>query len=514
MAYKVLLIDDEPGALEGMQLWINWEELGFEVCGTCSNGLEGLQQIQEQLPDVVITDVNMPMMDGLEMISAWQQQQHSKKVSFAIVSGYSDFAYAQRAMRYGINHYLLKPVFQEEVELELKEIYQELVQEAEKQSLNRIATYEETVSLIKRLLTEQSVPQDGTLLMPLETISASREQWNFYIVQANASEFTECRETAASLLASEPSMFLIDLDEGSFGIVYGYTPGLKQGSGACPVIEELMRRYAGQRLFVAAGREESSLLSIGSCFRTAKEAIEHVFYKPDYNKVVYYSDIRDTPFHYHFDIRLMDDMLGAIELLHKSSLREAIHSAEGNFRETRTEPGIVKKVIIHLLYRTIEYVREINSTSAEALLEKYSIPEISGSVLHINDLLNQLLVCGEESIDLLLKEQKKNSQGIVQKINSYMQEHFRENITIKKLAEIFYLNPVYLGQLLLKKNGLSYNESVHNLRIAEAVRLLENDKLKNSRIAELVGYGNYSHFLKQFEKRMGMSPNEYKNNRL
>lgn len=79
MTYKVLLIDDEPGALEGMQLWIDWNKLGFEVCGTCSNGLEGLQQIQEQLPDLVVTDVNMPIMDGLEMIAAWRQR-HSKKL--------------------------------------------------------------------------------------------------------------------------------------------------------------------------------------------------------------------------------------------------------------------------------------------------------------------------------------------------------------------------------------------------------------------------------------------------
>ncbi|WP_338554652.1 response regulator [Paenibacillus sp. KS-LC4] len=513
MTYKVLLIDDEPAALEGMQLWIDWNKLGFEICGTCSNGLEGLQQIKEQLPDLVVTDVHMPIMDGLDMIAAWRQQ-HLKKVSFVIVSGYSDFKYAQRAMRYGINHYLLKPIISEEAELEIEGIHRELVQEAEKQSFDQLATYEETVALIKKWLTEQSVSNDSVQAAPLISLSGAREKWNFYLVQADAFMFAELRETVLSLLALEPFMFVIDLEENSFGIVYGYTLEAVDEDRACLVINELMRRYAGRRLFVAAGMEESSLLDIGKCLRTAKQAIAYLFYKTDYNEVVYYSDIRDKPFHCHYDIHLMDGMLGAIEMLHKSSFREAVHSAASSFREKLIAPDIVKKIVIHLLYRIIEYVRETVDTPAEALLEKYSISEISSSVLHINDLLNRLLVCGEESIELLLQEQTQKSQGIVQKINDYIQEHFRENLTIKQLGEVFYLNPVYLGQLLMKKNGLGFNESLHDLRIAEAVSLLEQNKLKNCDIAERVGYSNYSHFLKEFEKRWGTSPSKYKNNKL
>ncbi|MNC43927.1 putative response regulatory protein [compost metagenome] len=104
MTYKVLLIDDEPSALEGMLLWIDWRELGFEICGTCGNGQEGLRLIGELDPDLVITDVNMPLLNGLEMIGAWQQAG-GREIKFVILSGYSEFEYAQTAIRYGINHY-------------------------------------------------------------------------------------------------------------------------------------------------------------------------------------------------------------------------------------------------------------------------------------------------------------------------------------------------------------------------------------------------------------------------
>lgn len=154
MKYKVLLIDDEPSALEGMQIWIDWQALGFEVCGTSSNGKEGLQLIKQLLPDLVITDVNMPLMNGLEMVAAWQQEE-TKKIKFAILSGYSEFEYAKTAIRYGINHYLMKPLFEEEAAEELKEIYQELEEESQKRSLNQMATSEEVVSLLKRILNEK-----------------------------------------------------------------------------------------------------------------------------------------------------------------------------------------------------------------------------------------------------------------------------------------------------------------------------------------------------------------------
>lgn len=151
MKYKVLLIDDEPSALEGMQLWIDWEELGFELCGTCGNGREGLRLMKLLEPDLVITDVNMPLMNGLEMIEAWQEQDAGRP-KFVILSGYSEFEYARTAISYGISHYLLKPVFPEEAAEELREIHQELEQEANRRMIHEIASEEEAVALIRGLL--------------------------------------------------------------------------------------------------------------------------------------------------------------------------------------------------------------------------------------------------------------------------------------------------------------------------------------------------------------------------
>lgn len=209
MKYKVLLIDDEPSALEGMQLWIDWQALGFEVCGTSSNGKEGLQLIKQLLPDLVITDVNMPLMNGLEMVSAWQQEE-TKPIKFAILSGYSEFEYAKTAIRYGINHYLMKPLFEEEASEELKEIYRELEQETQKRSLNQMANSEEVVSLLKSILNEKA--EDKSDFTVLTRLSEGKSLWNICLLQTDPAMYTEIREKAVALLTNTESMFLIDLE--------------------------------------------------------------------------------------------------------------------------------------------------------------------------------------------------------------------------------------------------------------------------------------------------------------
>lgn len=512
MKYKVLLIDDEPSALEGLQMWIDWEKLGFEICGTSSNGTEGLRLIQQLSPDLVITDVNMPVMNGLEMIASFKKE-NPKEVKFVIISGYSEFEYAQTAIRYGINQYLLKPVIAEEAEEELREIYQELEEERRQQHLDQIASAEEVVTIIKELINKS--PEEQADASILTTLSASCKEWNFCIVQTECKSYAELRGRTASIAAREDAMFLIDLEPNSFGIVYGYSPGSSEKRNIDSLINVLQQGSDILPLNIALGASETSLFRIVNSYLTAKETLNHYFYTAGGSVILSYQDIVSLPFSYHYDqIRLMDAMLSPFNQLNTTGFNQAVDAAACSFREMRMAPEIVKKIVIHIMYKIIEYTREASVEPMISLLDKFRIPEILDSMLTLEELIHNLLSCGQESIDILQSEQDRRSQGIVQEINEYIQEHFHESLTIKKLAEIFYMHPVYLGQLLMKKNGIHFNEQLHNLRIQEAASLLRQSKLKNCEIAEKVGYSNYSQFLKQFEKKMEMCPNEYKNNKI
>lgn len=513
MRFKVLLVDDEPAALEGMQLWINWPELGFEICGTSSNGAEALEKIGQLHPDLVVTDVRMPGMDGLEMIEAWQKQNARQQVSFAIVSGYSEFQYAQKALRFGITRYLLKPIDEEMAAEELRAIYQELAEEQERQRITRIASYEETIRLLKEWLhASPGQPRDKDRITALSSL---REAWNVCLIQPSDSSFTETREQVAAYAGEREAMYLIDLDYGSLeygglALVYGFHPD-EDGPDGMIQLRELESLFRGLGAVASAGQGVASLQEIAVAFSQAQTALQHQFYAEGPAGVLAYRNVAALKFHRRYDqTELADRIVGALQLLDRAGLEEGLSEAERKFREHYLAPDIVRKFVIHLSYLMMEHLEELPDQAAK-LQSKYDIPGMASATSSLRELMGRIHAFGMECIDGLLKDKAERSQGVIQDINAYIREHFREPLTIKKLAEVFYLHPVYLGQLLQKKNGISFHEMIHNFRIEEAVRLLQDGSLNNGEIAEQVGYVNYGQFLKQFEKRLQMSPNEYRN---
>lgn len=510
MMFKVLLVDDEPGALEGMELWVPWGEMGFEICGTCDNGMEGLEKIRELKPDLVVTDVNMPIMSGLEMIKAWREQGKSE-VSFVVVSGYSDFEYAQKAMHYGVHHYLLKPLIAEEAEKELYDIRAELIRKSKQERLERIADYEETVTVLKKLMMAQSLEEGEQAI--IRRMSALQERWNICLLQVDSPIVTEFRERASSVISTASSMFLVDADQGHLSIIYGFN-GDEFESYSWSKILEIIQNDQDQRLFVGAGHSQPSLLEISSSYRTAKTAVKYRFYNQGYDGVTLYRDIEGLQFSHPYDqLQLMDTILRAVELMDQDEFAGAVNRAREVFRTSFTQPDIVKKLVVHMMHRIAEFTGIVKDISEEEIIEKYRVYELAGSVLNLDELMGRLQAIGMEIIHVLLQEQSQQAQGVIFEINQYIHEHYREGLTIKKLAEVFFLHPVYLGQLLIKRNGIGFNDMIHKLRIEEAVRLLADHSYKNSEIAERVGYSSYGQFAKQFERRMGMSPNQYKNSK-
>lgn len=117
--YKVLLVDDEIFVRKGLRNLMDWESLGYEICDEAGNGQEALEKIRRLEPDLVIADIRMPILDGLELIRRVTEEE-AYRPSFIIVSGYHDFQYAQRALRYGVHDYILKPIDETELETTLK----------------------------------------------------------------------------------------------------------------------------------------------------------------------------------------------------------------------------------------------------------------------------------------------------------------------------------------------------------------------------------------------------------
>jgi two-component system response regulator YesN len=134
---KVLLVDDEPYVLEGLRVMVDWSAYGFKVCGEATNGEDALEIVKICNPDLIITDIKMPVMDGLEFIKLSYEKLNSK-AKFIILSGYDEFSYAKQAMTYKIKNYLLKPLDDDELKEVISELSTEILDERRKaENINR-----------------------------------------------------------------------------------------------------------------------------------------------------------------------------------------------------------------------------------------------------------------------------------------------------------------------------------------------------------------------------------------
>ncbi|WP_059053354.1 response regulator [Paenibacillus senegalimassiliensis] len=509
MAFKVLLIDDEPWALEGLQLWIDWEGLGFDVCGTCGNGAQGLKLMEELEPDLVMVDIHMPVMDGLEMIQAWRKAGR-QDTKFVILTGYSDFEYARKALKCRVSRYLLKPLDEEQTYLEIQAIQQELREEQAKLQISKAARREKETLLIQELLTGSVLSQPDR--EELESLSLLATYWNVCLVQGREKELMRLRSMVAESASEREGtpMYLAQLRPHVFCLVFGSYE--HQEGQSEDRIEAIARHLAGFHACVSigVGKRVASLMEIGASYRAAADALMHTFYESGRNKIIHYADVKEGEFQsYYQQADLLERVLDSLRVLDAADYEEIVNSIDQAFREASIYPDEARKFIIYLLHEISMYMSGQMEQAAGPSHRLFDIPNLNEG-LNFDELIGMLRSCGRACFDWLLQETVAGAQGIVQDINEYMESHFRERLTIKMLAERFFLHPAYLGQLLMRKNGVNFHEFLHNLRIEEASRLLRSHRYKNSEIAEMVGYTSYQYFLQQFEKRLGMSPNEYK----
>ena len=510
MTFKVLLIDDEPWALEGLQLWIPWEQLGFEICGVCENGAEGLKRMEEQKPDLVMVDIHMPVMDGLEMIEEWRRRGNGT-TKFIIITGYSDFEYARKALKFRVSRYLLKPLDEDQAVLEIRAVVQELIKEQEQLHIGQVVQREHEILSIKEALMGKELSIEANQV--IESLSQSAEEWNVCLIQVPQENAARWISLAADFLNQWDTVYMVRLRNNLVSIVFGDAAAHETREPIRKQLEIMARRLASFRAFMAAGSAVPSLTRIRHSQITAEEALLHAFYEQENSFILDYDKLKDQNFSKHYNqLEILERIQAAFQLIDHAAYRSVVEYMQQTFLQTRVHPDEAQKFVIYLLHEIRTYMDKQMTQNSGIPNQLFEIPNLDEALLTFDVLMDMLYSCGRVCFELLLKENPAEAQGIVQDINDYIHVHFREGLTIKMLAEHFFLHPAYLGQLLIRKNGIGFNEMLHNLRIEESCRLLQMNQYKNSEISEKIGYSSYPLFLKQFEKRMNMSPNDYKKN--
>lgn len=408
--YKAIIVDDEKKIRDGLKKLINWEEHGFIIVGQAGDGVEALELYARTKPSLVVTDIKMPRMDGLEL--ACELKKTNPDISIIILSGYNDFNYAKQAIKANVSNYLMKPVNVDELCGELDSIRDKITSRLSLESKNK-----QDDENIKNMLLVKLINGDLTEEEAMKTALAHNIKLHC------AKSLCVCIVDIPTLLKGQSSLSKSDIQLKKFIVnnIMEELLGSKPSRYCC--------EYSKGRYCILAASADAEL----------KAEL------------------------------LVDEM----------------HTVAGSLKEF-CDPDVTIAVgsIVGSASRLTESYK-----SAAALFDLKLGAAGNEKVLYA--------ACSDSSTDII-------------KILRYIHRHYHEELSLKKLAEVFYISPSYLGQLLIKETGEYFNDLLNKTRVENAKKLLQENIYSIQKISELVGYKNVEHFYKNFKNITGINPANYK----
>ncbi|RXJ02076.1 DNA-binding response regulator [Anaerobacillus alkaliphilus] len=516
---RVLLVDDEVFVRKGLSSLINWEQYGFEISWEADNGEDAFKIILEEKPDLVITDVRMPVVDGLTLIKKVREIENETK--FIIISGYNDFSYAQQAVRYNVLDFVLKPVDQDELEETLYKLSQRLkLEEIESEKQQKVIA-EQIITQILEGTFEENEEAEWTRYLNLE-----KEAYYYLLVELNNLTHVDDEATIKTLVTEVPEIILKLTDQKNQMLVQqqpDYAVGillpesyLKTYKGDIAVFssefKKILKQKSNKEMTVCIGAKAKNISELKKSYETANQ-IRHYKYILENAKEqsINYETVKDIEVKYNeLDAKIYISLMEQVEENNIEAIKKTVDQIFLEFQTKIFTPKSVKTSIDRCVHGIIQTVNDMDGdkdsfSTLKAMLDW----EDDNLTLHeLKQRLYSFIIEGSTIIQSLRKE---NMKGDIHKIKSYIENNYHQNISLKSIANKFYMNPVYMGQLFKKTFGVYFKEFLLKIRIDEAKKLLRQTDMRVYEVADKVGFGSTDYFVTQFEKINKLTPTEYRN---
>ncbi len=470
--YKVLLADDEAWVLESLKTIIDWEACGYKIIGAAYNGIEALQMILELAPDIVLTDIRMPDMNGLEMIKKVNDLRLD--VLFIIASGYAEFAYVQKAMSFGAIGYCLKPFDDTEIKNSLDKAAARLKKKRESARPDILELIEEaddgdTTALLRQLKDYGLDAAAGRLSVLASIGRGTLELW-------------EGAQYAALRVGALKKLYLVQ-DE---------LPTDKKRFLEKQLSEDIISIGAGRPVSDASKLKEAISEAVCCCydyFITGKTG---------------FFEARDIPIHPLNE--LLKKLKTAVSDKDITAISDIIRQMKSLFEER-----IYGIKAAHQVYTmAVSYVFEYIEAGNEVYIESFE--QLAGAFENIGAMLDSLERLILDSIGVrqnLFSGEVRNET--VKELIDYVNSSFNKEISVQSLSTKFFINPNYISRVFKKEVGQNLIEYLTKLRLDYASRLLRETRLSVQQISEKAGYNDYFYFTRIFKKATGKTPSQYRN---
>ncbi len=486
---KLIIVDDEPMVCESMRSMIDWDAIGIEVIATCSNGIDALDVIIDEHPDIVMSDIKMPVMDGIELLK--HAKQINPKVEFIFITGFAEFEYARTAMKYGVHHYLIKPCGEKEI-LEAvsavaksvrasKEAFSVAFSNPEFAMQNHlVAKYFGYENIFKDRWAEQTtIEQEKTPYICVELFPFPAEKGADLVKALRHDWVKNYPQIPLHIVSTHTSAQIFFEDNGEFS-----SDAFERSA------KDYMMRYFGEIRNIVFRKYKNLKCLIDAL----------VPYMKATDVVYFYREGQQIPIESSHS--LIDSCMLAAEKILTGSDTEKEHARfELSHMLNRSDSLYTLQGIISILIRRIDADRDLN-------------PDLAFHAQLYSDIetLTEAFITWLSTVD----EKKKTAseyKDYIQTAISYVEEHISDSsLSLKWISEnILFMNVDYVSKQFLKQTGMKFSQYLNKLRIDKAKLMLINaPEMTMNEIAEAIGCGNNPFYFSQlFKKQTGQTPSAF-----
>lgn len=498
--YTIMIVDDEKAIRDSLPAVIDFEEVGFRVCQTARNGQDALEKIQEEHPDVLLLDIRMPILDGLGLLKALEEQMKDYHPLVIMLSGYSDFEYARTAIRYGVKAYLTKPLDEDELLDELGKLKNELDERhAHKTNLMLHHWADEVKGMLYAEKPGIREHMRGIFLLHCVILKETEEK----------DQYERTRSCIEGELDDEQLVFLRGR-----GCVLTYL-----AEESCLNEYQSNPRLLGRHLLHKMKQEglNCAILLDNQIFEPSTNR-----FRSDYDSHLY--GLMTRVFWNEENLVYNLPSSDSVQFLEQE--KEGFEKIRAAFAQNDKKTAILwmEKLILEAKEKQLNIVmiQELNyrfyyllqdllqkiRTAAPVTITAMDWRESTRYLCHEEwerTLKRQFL----EVADCLTVE-KADERGVGASVLSYINTHFREPISAKDIASQFFISSGYLGKVIQQASGETFKQYLNRLRMEEAKRLLLSSNQLVYEIAEEVGFNDSKYFISRFTEEVGITPAEYR----
>ena len=527
---KVLIVDDEIRVCRLIQYLIDWNSLGLEVLGYVNDGLSAFQIIKDQNPDIIITDIRMPEFGGLELIE--QARNIESKAHFIIISGYSDFSYAQTAIKYGVDDYLLKPIKKKELVGTLEKIIAALQEEQKNidQTENMRVQLNQSVYKVKNKLLHDIMENEAAFDFSLEQINKTYysrfSEGSLQIVGIQIMHSNNINPQTLNFLNTKLQDIVLEVlsayDEVTFTFSHGVLYCLINGKPSLfqTLNNDLLKirctilgfkdMFSGIGPIIALSEVMPSLKHIPDMMRQVQEALLNKLFLNMDTILLYSPRPKVQPISTIINSNFRKEFLLSIETLKYATIISLLKGLSDTLKNTLPIDGcfvhdVYNEVISVFLFGVRNCGIHFDYNDFEEKLQDSFMSCLS--IHTIFELLQDRIVMALKNWQT--EKALENSKPIRQ-AKQYIKSNFKEPLSLEILGSQIGLNPTYFSSVFKKETGYSFIDYLTEVRIQNAKELLVDTNKSVNDIAEISGFNDLKYFNKKFRKYTGLSPSEYR----